>query len=106
MNRSKVILSVVALVMIAGTAVLLAVVPQKLGKPGIKAAAIPGSPRLEIYLPEHVLGFASTNQELDAKSQEMLPRDTSTAQRVYYKPGIIPFVASVVLMGTDRTSIH
>ena len=105
MNR-KIILSVIALAMIAGTAVLLAAVPQRLGRPGIKAAEIPGSTRMEIYLPEHILDFASTNQELDAKSQEMLPADTSTVQRVYFKPGIIPFVASVVMMGTDRTSIH
>jgi hypothetical protein len=105
MNR-KIILSIITLAMIAGTAVLLAAVPQKLGRPGIKAAEIPGSTRMEIYLPEHILGFASTNQELDAKSLEMLPPDTSTVQRVYYKPGILPFVASVVMMGTDRTSIH
>jgi len=105
-NRRKVILSVAALAMIAGTAVLLAAVPQKLGRSGVKAVQIPGSPRMEIYLPERVLGFASTNQELDAKSQEMLPADTSTVQRIYYKPGVIPFTTSVVLMGSDRTSIH
>src|SRR6185503_1967488 len=58
------------------------------------------------YLPERVLDFSSTNHELDAKSFEMLPKDTSTAERVYFKPGMIPFVSSVVLMGTDRTSIH
>ena len=106
MNRRKVILSVVALAMIAGTAVLLAAVPQKLGRPGVKAAEVPGSTRMEIYLPEHVLDFASTNRDLDEKSREMLPADTSTAEKVYYKPGVSSFVSSVVLMGTDRTSIH
>jgi Protein of unknown function (DUF3485) len=106
MNRWKVILAVIAFAMITGTAVLLATVPQRLGRPGVKATEIPGTPRMEIYLPEQVLDFSSTNQELDAKSQEMLPADTSTAQRVYFKPGIIPFVTSVVMMGTDRTSIH
>lgn len=106
MNRRKVILSVIALAMIAGTAVLLAAVPQKLGRPGVKATEIPGSTRMQIYLPEHVLDFASTNRELDAKSMEMLPADTSTVERLYFKPGIIPFASSVVLMGTDRTSIH
>jgi hypothetical protein len=104
-NR-KVIYSIVVLAMIAGTAVLLAAVPQKLGRPGVKAVEVPGSARMEIYLPEHVLDFASTNRELDEKSMEMLPKDTSTAERVYYKPGIIAFVSGVVLMGTDRTSIH
>jgi hypothetical protein len=105
MNR-KLVLSIITLAMIIGTAVLLAAVPQKLGRPGVKATAIPGSTRMDIYLPEQILGFSSTNQELDAKSQEMLPPDTSTIQKVYFKPGIIPFVASVVMMGTDRTSIH
>ena len=106
MSRRKVILSVTVFALIAGTAALLAVVPQKLGRPGVKATEIAGSPRMEIYLPEQVLGFSSTNQELDAKSMEMLPADTSTVQRVYFKPGVIPYVTSVVLMGTDRTSIH
>ena len=92
--------------MIVGTAALLAAVPQKLGRPGVKAAEVPGSARMEIYLPEHVLGFASTNRELDAKSMEMLPADTSVGEKVYFKPGKMPFVSSVVLMGTDRTSIH
>jgi hypothetical protein len=104
--KRKTILSIIVLAMIAGTAALLAVVPQKLGRPGVKATPIPDSARMDIYLPERILGFSSTNQELDAKSLEMLPPDTSTVQRVYYKPGVIPFVASVVLMGTDRTSIH
>jgi hypothetical protein len=106
MKRRKVILSAVALTMIVGTAVVLAAVPQKLGRPGVKATEIPGTTQVKIDLPEQVLDFSSTNQELDARSLEMLPADTSTAQRVYFKPGLIPFVSSVVLMGTDRTSIH
>jgi hypothetical protein len=106
MNRQKIILSIVALALISGTAFLLAAVPQKLGPPGVKASPIPGNVRWQIYLPEHVLDYASTNQEPDTNSLGMLPADTSIAERVYYKPGIIPFVSGVVLMGTDRTSIH
>lgn len=106
MKRRKVILSVVACAMIAGAAVVLAAVPQKLGAPGVKASPVSGSARWQLYLPEDVLGFASTNQETDPKALEMLPRDTSIVQRNYYKPGALPFAASVVLMGTDRTSIH
>jgi len=105
MNRRKLILSFVAVAMIAGTAALLAAVPQKLGRPGVKASEVSGSPRMQIHLPE-VSGFASTNRDLDEKSLEMLPKDTSTAEKIYCQPGSVPIVASVVLMGTDRTSIH
>jgi hypothetical protein len=106
MSRQKLILSMVVLALIAGTGLLLAVVPQKLGRPGVKASPVEGSARWQIYLPEHVLDFDSTNREMDAGALEMLPRDTSMAERIYFKPGALPMVASVVLMGTDRTSIH
>ncbi|HWC61061.1 MAG TPA: exosortase-associated EpsI family protein [Verrucomicrobiae bacterium] len=106
MNRRKLTLAIVAVVMIAGAALLLAVVPQKLGRPGVRAAQVPDSPRMRIDLPETILGFSSTNQEPDAGSIAMLPADTSFGARVYFKRGELPFVASVVLMGTDRTSIH
>jgi hypothetical protein len=106
MKNRKSFLSAIALTMIVGTAVVLAAVPQRLGRPGVKTSEIPGTIRVKIDLPEHVLDFSSTNQEIDAKSLEMLPADTSTADRVYFKPGVIPFAMGVVLMGTDRTSIH
>jgi hypothetical protein len=106
LNRRKLVISGIVLALIAGTAVLLAAVPQRLGQPGVKASPISGSARWQIYLPETVLGCASTNQEADEKTLSMLPQDTSIAQRVYFKPGVNPFTASVVLMGTDRTSIH
>lgn len=106
MKRRKVILSVVVGAMILGTALVLAAVPQKLGPPGVKASPVPGSTRWQVYLPENVLGFVSTNQPTDAKTLEMLPKDTSIAQRIYYKAGALPFASSIVLMGTDRTSIH
>jgi hypothetical protein len=106
MNRRKLILVVVSVVMIAGAAALLAAVPQKLGRPGVNAVEVPGSQRMRIDLPEHVLDFASTNQGPDAESLAMLPADTSFGGRVYFKPDSIPYISSVVLMGTDRTSIH
>jgi len=106
MNRQKRILSIVTVALIAGTALLLAKVPQKLGPPGVKATPVPGDTRWHIDLPENVLGLASTNHPLDGKALEMLPKDTSFAERYYYLPGSVPIVSSVVLMGTDRTSIH
>src|SRR5579885_3136451 len=106
MKPKKLTLAVVALAMISGTAVLLAAVPQKLGRPGVKAVEVPNSRLMQIYLPETILDFGSTNVEQDAGSRAMLPADTSYASRLYFKPGAVPFISSVVLMGTDRTSIH
>jgi len=105
-NRKKLILIVACVAMIAGTAALLAAVPQKLGRPGVKAVEVPGSQRMQIDLPEHVLDYASTNVPPDEKAWEMLPADTSFADRVYRKRGSLSCMASVVLMGSDRTSIH
>ena len=106
MNRRQLTLIVASVVMIAGTAALLAAVPQRLGRPGVKAVEVPGSQRLRIDLPERVLDFASSNTPPDAKAMDMLPADTSFGDRVYFKPNSPNYVASVVLMGSDRTSIH
>jgi hypothetical protein len=106
MKRRKIILIIAVLALVGGTGLLLAAAPQKLGRPGVKAIPIEGSARWQIYLPEHVLGFDSTNREMDAGTMEMLPKDTSMAERLYFRPHTIPVVASVVMMGTDRTSIH
>lgn len=105
MSRQKRILTILTVALIAGTALLLAKVPQKLGPPGVKASPIPGDMRWHIDLPE-IPGFASTNHSLDSNALEMLPKDTSFAERAYYRPGSVPIVSSVILMGTDRTSIH
>jgi hypothetical protein len=106
MNRRKYTLCAIALVLMAGTAFLLAAVPQKLGPAGVKASPIPGSERWQIYLPEHVLDYDSREQEAAPAALAMLPKDTSLIDRVYYKPGVGQFGSGVVLMGTDRTSIH
>jgi len=63
MKHQKWIILSVALVLIAGTAGALTWLRanQKLGRPGIKAEAIPGSVMMKINLPERVLDFTSTN---------------------------------------------
>lgn len=109
MNRQKWILFTLALVLIGGTAATLHRVKSglKLGTPGIHADAIPGSQRLAIPLPEHVLNYDSTNIPTDPGVLEGLPHDTSFAQRLYYGPGDDNWLQMlIVLMGTDRTSIH
>lgn len=113
MKRQKLIFGIIALALIGGTALLLAAVPQKLGPPGIKAHSVPGSDRWQIYLPEKILGLSSSNLEMDEKALEMLPKDTSFAEKIYFPSNVPPnisnvppIMASVVMMGTDRTSIH
>jgi hypothetical protein len=110
MNKQKWIVLLLALAMIGGTAATLHRLKAglKLGSPGIKAAPIPGSPRLAISLPDHVLHYAWTNIPTDPGALEGLPHDTSFAQRFYYAPddALDQLQIMVVLMGTDRTSIH
>jgi hypothetical protein len=110
MNKQKLILLLLALAMIGGTAATLNRLKanQKLGRPGIKTAPIPGSPRLAISLPEHVLQYDSTDVPTDTNALEGLPHDTSFAQRIYDSPNdnSDELQMMVVLMGTDRTSIH
>jgi hypothetical protein len=110
MNRQQWTLLLVAFAMICGAAAALTRLKadQKLGRPGINTAAIPGSQRLAIPLPEHVLYYDSTNVPTNPGVLEGLPHDTSFAQRVYSAPqdqsDLLELM--VVLMGTDRTSIH
>jgi hypothetical protein len=110
MNRQKWTLLLLALAMMGGTAATLHRLKagQKLGIPGIKTTPIPGSPRLAISLPERVLHYASTNIATSEGALEGLPHDTSFAQRFYYAPDdrSDQMQMMVVLMGTDRTSIH
>jgi len=79
---------------------------QRLGAPGIKATPIPGEVAVDVDLPAQVLDFTS---ERIAESQtvlDMLPKDTSYAQRRYKAADGFEVGANIVLMGADRTSIH
>jgi len=109
MNRSKLILALVTVLMIGGTAGVIAKFKsiQRLGDPGVKTRPIPGSPNLEVLLPERVLNFTSEILPVDAIVTNVLPRDTSYGQRRYLSADS-NFAAqvSVVLMGADRTSLH
>jgi hypothetical protein len=98
----------VALVLIAGTAGALTWLRthQQLGRPGLKAEVIPGSVMMNINLPERVLDFTSTNVPETKDVLDFLPPDTSFAGRLYSAPDGFRIQNTIILMGTDRTSIH
>ena len=108
MKHQKWIIISVVLVLIAATAGALTWLRanQKLGRPGIKAEAIPGQVMMKISLPERVLDFTSTNVPEPQIVLGYLPPDTSFAERIYTAPDGFWTQASIVLMGADRTSIH
>lgn len=110
MNRQKIIFAVVALIMIGASSGLLLRMKAKqhLGKPGVKTEALPGSQNLHVLLPEWVLTYDSMERPQDAIVTNVLPADTSYGDRIYVNAGNSNdwFRLSVVLMGTDRTSIH
>jgi hypothetical protein len=108
MKNKKLVMLVVALVMMAGTAGALTWLRanQKLGTPGIKATPIPGTVMMKIDLPERVLDFTSTNVPERETVINYLPADTSYAERRYFGPDGIAIQSTAILMGADRTSIH
>ena len=108
MNKQKWIVLVAALGLMGGTAGLLVDLRanQKLGQPGVKTSPIPGSPRLQVNLPEHVLDYTSQAVEVDKTTLEWLPQDTSFGQRLYRALDGFEAAVNVVLMGSDRTSLH
>jgi len=109
MKNRQSILFVITLALIGGTALLLSHLRAHphLGKPGIQAEPIPGTLRMKIELPKHVLDFTSTNVPEPDVVVGYLPKDTSYVEQRYWSPdSAYPIEATVVLMGADRTSIH
>jgi hypothetical protein len=109
MNRKTLVLLMVALSMIGATAATLTQLRanQKLGRPGVKTSPLADSSRLQVDMPVDLAGFASETMEVDKVALAVLPADTSFGQRIY-KSRTNDFQAglSVVLMGSDRTSLH
>jgi hypothetical protein len=108
MSKQKVTCFLVAFLLIAGTGGLLTQARnhQKLGLPGIKTHPISGSNRLRADLPEKVLNYTSEELDDDDITVKALPADTSFGQRRYFAPDGFHVDLKVVLMGTDRTSLH
>ncbi|HXR03510.1 MAG TPA: exosortase-associated EpsI family protein [Verrucomicrobiae bacterium] len=102
-----ILVAVLALIAATGGALTWLKQHQKLGQPGIKAAAIPGSIAMKIDLPERALDFASTNVPESDVELGYFPKDTSFVERLYTSPDAPSGIsATIILMGADRTSIH
>ena len=108
MKNQKWLLLLVALALMAGAAGALVRLKAhpRLGNPGIVATPISGSLQMKINLPENVLDFTSTNMPEPEVVLGYLPKDSSFTERLYQSPDGFNAIGTVVLMGTDRTSIH
>lgn len=122
MKRREWIASFTVLALIAGAAVFLATHRnrQHLGKPGVRVAArtmygfdetartnapfVVGTN--SIPLPERILDYNSQAEMIGRLTVNTLPKDTTFGRRVYFRTNESPLVCQVVLMGSDRTSIH
>jgi hypothetical protein len=107
-NRRSVLIFAAAFALMAVTAVLLvrSRSVQRLGQPGLKTSPMPGSHNLLVDLPENVLDYRSEPLAEQAMVTNILPKDTSYGQRIYRSPDGFQTLLNVVLMGSDRTSIH
>lgn len=109
MRRAEITIAAVALLIMAlGLGVLVRLSgTRQLGEPGIRVRVTdPQRPKVEILLPERVLNYISTNLPPTEAELAVLPEDTSIAKRLYQAPDGFQIAVNVVLMGSDRTSIH
>jgi hypothetical protein len=115
MNRQQWTALGIVLGMIGLTAVVLEQVggEQRLGRPGVKVVAQPtyvmGGELVRtqsVHLPVDVPGFTSEKVDITRLEVNWLPKDTLYGRRAYIAPDGTSNTVSVVLMGTDRTSIH
>lgn len=115
MKLRKWILFGVALGMIAGTMVYLAKFrgTLRLGTPGVRVGDVPVYDtngvvlaRQSVLLPKTILGASSTDEPMTDAERDGLPKDTTFGRRRYLLDKDFAPIIGVVLMGTDRTSIH
>lgn len=117
MNRSvlQVFFAFVLLVGLAAGLLVRVRANYVLGKPGVKVVNEPiynedHNPvsSQSVFLPEKVADYSSTNALVSKIELGMLPPDTVYGRRIYKNGSSneFPIMTSVVLMGTDRTSIH
>ena len=115
---------ILVLVLISGVAAVLDPLQksQRLGLPGLKVVPDPfqvfevENSRLgaktfspgsnSVYLPPTALDYRSVVMPIQPSMHLALPKDTTYGQRIYAAPDGFRVQNTVVLMGTDRTSIH
>lgn len=104
----KKLLFAVTLALMGGTVLALTTLKtrQRLGEPGLIATPETNSLQMQFDLPAKVSGFTSTNLPEPDVVLNLLPEDTSYAQRRYIAPDGAWAQANIILMGGDRTSIH
>ena len=115
MNRSAKYLVAVTVGLIAITAIILnrLQASQTIGLPGVRVIAQNVydengdlAATNAVFLPERIGTLESTNAPITRMELDWLPKDTTFARRLYRSPDGFEAMMSVVLMGTDRTSIH
>jgi hypothetical protein len=86
---------------------------HQIGMPGLKMVDLPVFDTAgnvintnTIDLPESVLNYASRPLPVTQAELDWLPDDTTYGRRGYKAPDEFGIMLSVVLMGTDRSSIH
>lgn len=115
MKPFKWIIFVAALALIIATGATLARLKarQRLGNPGVILVNIPNVDsrgknvsQQSVQLPETFAGCEATRLPIADTELSSLPADTTFGKRFYRWPDNFQVDLSVVLMGTDRTSIH
>jgi hypothetical protein len=115
MKRSKWILFGLALGIMASTATFVAKLrgSERLGPPGVRIGPVPfydAAGKLvsdhSAILPETVLGAKSDAVPFTGVELSNLPADTTFGRRRYLVDDNFAPIIAVVLMGTDRNSIH
>jgi hypothetical protein len=108
MNKQRWIVFAAALALMGGGAGLLTNLRahQRLGLAGVRTIPLAGGRNVQVVLPPNVLDYESEALEVDAITTNTLPSDTSYGQRLYTAPDKFRVSVSVVLMGSDRTSLH
>lgn len=114
MNRTRLILAGYAALLLAGGALLWRLsAGQSLGEPGVRVGPLvvlgeDGDVIATngVVLPPAPLGYGSDTPPITKQETDMLPPDTVYGRRRYTAPDGFTCAVNVVLMGTDRTSIH
>lgn len=115
MNRRSIQVFVIFVVLVGAAAALLVRVrtSYKLGEPGVRLGNTPLYSNqsnlvatVSVELPENPLSCSSEVAPVHTTELAMLPPDTIYGRRSYEHDSGFNAALSVVLMGTDRTSIH